>query len=126
MWNKQSEDVGPQRILGVLTKDREVVSTATYREAVDVFAKEAAMFLEHVAIMSKARDAYEQAVSASAELRQILDTGDHTLQTLWAQMEQAVNVVLHSPPSERKRGEPAKVEPIRASDEDTDTARVLP
>ncbi len=42
---------------------------ATYSEAVDEFTKNASVLIEQLPLLSKARDAYEQAMKASAELR---------------------------------------------------------
>ena len=82
-------------------------------------------FLEHIALLTKARDAFQRAMTVSAELRNILDTGDETLQTLMAQLEHAVNSQLGTPASDQKKPE-ARVEAINARRENTEARRVLP
>ena len=81
MWKKEI-DMGAQRVPETMTM---------YREAVDGFSKSATEFLEDIALLTKARDAFQRAMTVSTELRNILDTGDEILQTLMAQLEQAVN-----------------------------------
>ena len=115
MWKKEI-DAGAQRVPETMTM---------YREAVDEFSKNATEFLEHIALLTKARDAFQRAMTVSAELRNILDTGDETLQTLMAQLEQAVNSQLGTPASDQKKPE-ARVEAINARRENTEARRVLP
>jgi len=99
---------------------------AAYRESVDEFSKHATEFLEHIPTLTKAREAYQRAMTVSTELRSILDTGDETLKALMSQLEQAVNMQLGKPLSDRKRPEGAKVEPIKTINESSDSARILP
>jgi hypothetical protein len=114
MWKKEI-DVGAQRVPETMTM---------YREAVDEFSKNATEFLEHIPLLTKARDAFQRAFSA--ELRNILDTGDETLQTLMAQLEQAVNSQLGTPASDKKKPEAVRVEAINARRENPEATRVLP
>ncbi len=116
MWKKEI-DMGAQRVPETMTM---------YREAVDEFSKNATEFLEHIPLLTKARDAFQRAMTVSAELRNILDTGDETLQTLMAQLEQAVNSQLGTPASDKKKPEAVRVESINARRENTEAARVLP
>jgi exonuclease VII small subunit len=85
---------------------------ATYTEAVSEFTRNANAFIEQLPLLNKARDAYEQAMRASAELRQVLDTGEENLRSLMTQLEQVVNPTL-----DKRKPEPAKVESIRGADE---------
>ncbi|MGA8273066.1 MAG: hypothetical protein WB919_16000 [Candidatus Sulfotelmatobacter sp.] len=85
---------------------------ATYTEAVSEFTRNANAFIEQLPLLNKARDSYEQAMRASAELRQVLDTGEQNLRSLMTQLEQVVNPAL-----DKRKPEPAKVESIRATDE---------
>ena len=110
MWKKEI-DMGAQRVPETMTM---------YREAVDEFSKNATEFLEHIALLTKARAAFQRAMTVSAELRNILDTGDETLQTLMAQLEQAVNSQLGTPASDKKKPEAVRVEAINARREDTE------
>jgi exonuclease VII small subunit len=87
-------------------------SMATYTEAVNEFTKNATAFIEQLPLLTRARDSYEQAIRASAELRKILDTGEENLRTLMSHLEQAVDPTL-----DRKKPEPMKVEAIRGTDE---------
>jgi exonuclease VII small subunit len=87
---------------------------ATYSEAVNEFTKNANAFIEQLPLLSKARDAYEQAMRASAELRRELDAGEQNLRTLMTHLEQVVN-----PAPDKKKPELAKVEAIRGIDEST-------
>jgi exonuclease VII small subunit len=87
---------------------------ATYSEAVDEFTKNANVLMEQLPRLSQARDAYEQAMKASAELRRELDAGDEHLRSLMSYLEQALDA---SP--DRKKPEPAKVGVIGASNQNT-------
>jgi exonuclease VII small subunit len=93
---------------------------ATYSEAMDKFTKSATAFLEHVHHLTQARDAYEEAMTASAAIRQSLDAGDQALRSLMLQLEQAINVHLGKPALDKKRPEPVKVEAARAGDSNGD------
>lgn len=116
MWKKD----------GSVTVERVPGAMAAYRESVDEFSKHAAEFLEHIPTLVKAREAYQRAITVSTELRSILDTGDEALKALMTQLEQALTGQLGAPSSlERKKPEPAKVEPIKASSEEH-VARALP
>ena len=120
MWKKD----------GSVTVERVPGAMAAYRESVDEFSKHAAEFLEHIPTLVKAREAYQRAISVSTELRSILDTGDEALKALMIQLEQALSVQLNGPAVEKKKPEPAKVEPIKASSErvssEEPVARALP
>ncbi|MFZ0200588.1 MAG: hypothetical protein WB523_20265 [Candidatus Sulfotelmatobacter sp.] len=85
---------------------------ATYTEAVNEFTKNANAFIEQLPLLNKARNAYEQAMRANAELRKVLDTGEENLRALMNRLEQIV-----SPVSEKRKPEPVKVEAIRGTDE---------
>jgi hypothetical protein len=85
---------------------------ATYTEAMNEFTKNANAFIEQLPLLNKARNAYEQAMRANAELRKVLDTGEANMRALMTRLEQIV-----SPASEKRRPEPAKVEAIRGTEE---------
>jgi len=89
----------------------------TYTEALNEFTKNATEFIEQLPLLTKARDAYEQAMRASAELREVLDAGEKNLRTLVTQLEQAVNVYGVKPAPDKKNPQPAKVEAITGTDE---------
>jgi hypothetical protein len=110
--------VGPQRVLAQdHNQPLSSPTMATYTDALNEFATSATAFIEQLPLLSKARDAYERATRAGAELRKVLDTGEENLQNLMSQLEQAVNIRGVNPVPDRKKPEPAKVEAIRGTDE---------
>jgi hypothetical protein len=126
-FEKRDSVVGPRK---VLAEDHRQSSSSptmtTYTEALNEFTKNATAFIEQLPLLTKARDSYEQAMRAGAELRKILDTGQENLQTLMTQLEQAVNVHGVKSALDRKKPEPAKVEAIRGTDESSGGARRFP
>ena len=123
---KRDSAVGPQK---VPAKDHHQSSSSTmtaYTEALNEFTRNATAFIEHLPLLTKARDSYEQAMRAGSELRKILDTGEENLQTLMTQLEQAVNVHGVKTALDRKKPEPAKVEAIRGADESSGGVRKFP
>jgi hypothetical protein len=119
--------VGPQK---VFTEGQDQpsppVTMATYTEAVNEFTKNATAFIEQLPLLTKARDAYEQAMKASVELRKILDAGEEDLRTFMSQMEQVVSVHVGKPAPDKKKPEPVKVETIRRTDESTGGVKTFP
>jgi exonuclease VII small subunit len=113
MWTKRNDDFGPQGSEETLT---------SYEEAAKEFAGSAAEFLQHIALLTKARDAYQRAMTISARLRETLDSGDEHLRNLMGQLERAIQVQLSNDTSDKKP-EPANVETIKASGEKVDAAR---
>lgn len=99
---------------------------ATYTNAVEGFRKSATAFMQHVDLLTQARDAYQQAMTASAELRTVLDAGDENLRTLMTQLEQALNLHMGKPVLERKKPEPIKVEGIKSNSENIGGVRAFP
>ena len=106
MW-KTNDDTATEPLRGRIS---------AYREAVEEFSTKAAEFLNYIPTLVKTRDAYHRAMSISSEMRQILDTGDETLQKMMRQIEQAVNVQLGSLP-EKKKPEVVKVETNKSLEE---------
>jgi hypothetical protein len=94
-----------------------LATMTTYTEAVNEFTKNATAFIEQLPLLTKARDSYEQAMRARAELREVLDAGEKNLRTLVTQLEQAVNVYGVKPAPDKKNPQPAKVEAITGTDE---------
>jgi hypothetical protein len=99
---------------------------ATYIGAVEGFRKSATAFMQHVDLLSQARDAYQQAMTASADLRAVLDTGDENLRTLMAQLEQALNLHMAKPVLDRKKPEPVKVDGNKVNGESAGGVRAFP
>ena len=94
MWKKE-DGVGPQPTLTV----------TMYTEAMNEFTKSASAFMEQVHLLTEARDAYEEAMTASTALRNSLDAGDQTLRSLRAQLAQVVNDHLDESTLDRKKPE---------------------
>jgi hypothetical protein len=110
--------VGPQKVLAEdHNQPLPSPTMQTYTEAVIEFTKNATAFIEHLPLLTKARDAYEEAMRASAEMRKALDAGDENLRTLISQMEQGVNLHGMKPAPDKKRPESGKVERMRGTDE---------
>ena len=100
---------------------------AMYTEAMNKFTKSATAFMEHVHLLTEARDAYEDAMTTSRALRNSLDAGDQALRSLMTQMEQVINAHLSEAALDKKRPELVKVEPTRTNGESTATiTRALP
>jgi hypothetical protein len=89
---------------------------ATYAAAMNEFTRNATAFIGYLPLLSKARDAYEQGMRASGELRKVLDAGEESLRILMNQLEQAVSLQAAKPAPEKKKMEPTKVELIRGTD----------
>ncbi len=126
-WNKGTSAVAPQKAF--IQDHPQPLSSPTmssYTDAVNEFATSATAFIEQLPLLTKARDAYERATRAGAELRKVLDTGEGNLQSLMAQLEQAVNVRGMKAGNDRKKPEPAKVEAIRVTDESTGGVKRTP
>jgi hypothetical protein len=88
---------------------------ATYAEAVNEFTKNATSCIGFLPLISKARDGYEQATKASAELRKVLDSGEENLRIVMTQLEQAISVHVLKSAAESKKPEAAKIESIRGT-----------
>ena len=126
-FKKENFAVVPQKVLAEDHHEPSSSSTmTTYIGAVNEFTRNATAFIEQLPLLAKARDSYEQAMRAGAELRKTLDTGQQNLQTLMTQLEQAVNVHGVKSALDRKKPEPAKVEAIRGTDESSGGVRRFP
>ena len=115
MWEKES-DVDTQSTPAMVR----------YSEAMDKFTKSATAFMEHVHHLTQARDAYREAMTVSAAIRQSLDTGDQALRSLMLQLEQAINLHLGKPTLEKKGPEAVKVAAARAGGDSTGAVRAFP
>ncbi len=107
MWKKE-DGIGTQP----------VPTWATYAEAMNKFSRAATAFMEHVHLLTEARTAYHEAVTAGSALRNRLDAGDQTLRSLMTQLEQVVNDHLGEPALEKPL-DLVKDESIRAKNEGT-------
>ena len=123
--DKLSEQIGPQRVFAEAPPSTPV-SMAAYTEAVNEFTRNATAFIEHVPLLTKARDAHDKAMKASAEVRKVLDKGEEDLRALMNHLIQVLNsnVVMVAP--DRKRPEPTQLETIRGSDKGTGGLKAFP
>lgn len=100
---------------------------ATYMDAVEEFRESATAFIQNLNLLAQAREAYQQAMTASAELRSVLDAGDQNLRTLMTQLEQALDLHTSRPTLEnKKKPEPVKVEPPKPNGESAGGVRTFP
>ena len=99
---------------------------ATYMDAVEEFRESATAFIQHLNLLAQAREAYQQAMTASAELRSVLDAGDENLRTLMTQLDHALDLHTAQTVPDKKKPEPVKIETIRANSENTGGVRTFP
>ena len=126
-FKKENFAVVPQKVLAEVHHEPSWSSTmTTYIGAVNEFTKNATAFIEQLPLLTKARDAYEQATKASAELRKVLDAGEENLRTLMTQLEQGVSIQRVKLAPDKKNPEPAKVERMRGTDEGGGRANIWP
>ena len=117
-FKKENFAVVPQKVLAEVHHEPSWSSTmTTYIGAVNEFTRNATAFIEQLPLLTKARDAYEQATKASAELRKVLDAGEENLRTLMTQLEQGVSIQRVKLAPDKKNPEPAKGERMRGTDE---------
>jgi hypothetical protein len=88
-------------------------SMAVYSDAMNNFTKAATAFMDHVHLLTEARDAYQMAMTASGSLRNSLDSGDQALRSLMTQMEQVVSAHLGDVMLEKRKPEAPKAEALR-------------
>ena len=119
-----SEQVGPQRVFAE-AQPSTPVSMAAYTEAVNEFTRNATAFIEHVPLLTKARDAHDKAMKASAEVRRVLDKGEEDLRALMNHLIQVLNsnVVMVAP--DKRRPEPTQLETMRGSDKGTSGLKAI-
>jgi hypothetical protein len=99
---------------------------AAYTEAVNEFTRNATAFIEQVPLLTKARDAYDKAMKASAEVRKVLDKGEEDLRALMNHLVQVLdsNVVVVAP--DKKRPEPTQPGTTRGADKGAGGLKALP
>jgi hypothetical protein len=120
-----SEQVGPQRVFAE-AQPSTPVSMAAYTEAVNEFARNATAFIEHVPLLTRARDAHDKAMKASAEVRKVLDKGDEDLRALMNHLIQVLNSNVVTVAPDKKRPEPTQLETIRGTDKGTSGLKAFP
>lgn len=125
---KGKSTAGPQRVLPAEVHHQPSTPTTmeAYTEAVNEFTKNATAFIEQLPLLTKARDAYDQAMKASAELRKVLDAGEEDLRALMTQLAEVLNDHVVKPAPDKKKPELAKLEAIRGIDEGTTGVKAFP
>jgi exonuclease VII small subunit len=116
MWTKENNNHG-------VDPPGTTDTLEAYEEAMKEFATSAAEFMEHVALLTRARDSYQRAMAVSTRLRDTLDTGDEILRTLMVKVQQAVDAQPGKDASDQKKPEALNVETIKATREKADAAR---
>ena len=120
-----SEQVGPQRVFAE-AQPSTPVSMAAYTEAVTEFTKNATAFIEHVPLLTKARDEYDKAMKASAEVRKVLDKGEDDLRALMHHLIQVLNSNVTMVAPDKKRLELAQLETVKgAADKGTSGLKAI-
>jgi hypothetical protein len=99
---------------------------AKYMNAVEEFRESGTAFIQHLNLLAQTREAYQEAMTASAEVRTVLDAGDENLRTLMTQLEQALDLHTGKPVLDKKKPDRVKVEAIRASGESAGAVRTFP
>jgi hypothetical protein len=84
---------------------------------VNEFTRNATKFIEQLPLLTNARDAYDRAMRANAELRKVLDAGEGDLRALMTQLAQVLNDHVVKPDSEKKKPELARLEATRGTEE---------
>ena len=123
--DQRNATVSPQSVGGNVQQPSMPPSMAVYTEAVNEFTRSATAFIEHVPLLTRARDAYDRAMTASAEVRRVLDKSEEDLRALMNHLAQVLNTNVVRPP-DKKKPELAKVEAIRGAEEDTSGVRAFP
>jgi len=72
----------------------------TYTTAAEVFRNSAAELIQNLRCLVQAREAYEQSMTASAELRAALDAGDEDIRALMRRIDQALDIAIGKGESE--------------------------
>lgn len=78
----QNLPIVPQRVLGEFHKPSMPADITAYTEAVNEFSRNTTAFIAQLPLLTKARDSYDRAMKISAEVRQVLDTGEEELRTI--------------------------------------------
>lgn len=123
--DNRPQQVGPQRVFAEAPPSTPV-SMAAYTEAVNEFTRNATAFIEHVPLLTKARDAYDKAMKANAEVRKVLDKSEEDLRALMNHLIQVLNSNVVTAAPDKKRPEPTPVETLRGNDKESSGLKALP
>ncbi|HET9307732.1 MAG TPA: hypothetical protein VFO46_17060, partial [Candidatus Sulfotelmatobacter sp.] len=88
--------------------------------------RNATAFIEHVPLLTKARDAYDKAMKANAEVRKVLDKSEEDLRALMNHLIQVLNSNVVTVAPDKKRPEPTQLETLRGNDKETSGLKALP
>jgi len=113
----KGKSTGPQRVVSEVPQSSKAATMAAYTEAVNEFTRNATAFIEQLPLLTKARDAYDRAMKANAELHKVLDAGEGDLRALMTQLAQVLNDHVVKPGPEKKRPELARLEATRGTEE---------
>lgn len=119
-----SAQVGPQRVFAE-AQPSTPVTMAAYTDAVTEFTRNATAFIEHVPLLTKARDEYDKAMKASAEVRKVLDKGEDDLRALMHHLMQVLNTNVAMVAPDKKRPEPTQLDTIRGADKGTSGLKAI-
>jgi len=123
--DNRPQQVGPQRVFAE-AQPSTPVSMAAYTEAVTEFTKNATAFIEHVPLLTKARDEYDKAMKASAEVRKVLDKGEDDLRALMHHLIQVLNSNVTMVAPDKKRLELTQLETVKgAADKGTSGLKAI-
>lgn len=103
LLNESCDETPPATLLG-----RGNRSLSAYASAAEMFRSCAAQFIQHLHHLVQARNAFQQAITASAELRAKLDVKDDGLRTLMTQMENALDVPPRRPSPDEQEADTVK------------------
>lgn len=123
--DNRPERVGPQRVFAE-AQPSTPPSMAAYTEAVNEFTRNATAFIEHVPLLTKARDAYDKAMKANAEVRKVLDKSEEDLRALMNHLIQVLNSNVGMVAPDKKRPEPTQLETLRGNDKEASGLKALP
>ena len=121
----KGKSTGPQRVVSEGPQSSKAATMAAYTEAVNEFTRNATAFIEQLPLLTKARDAYDRAMKANAELRKVLDSGEGDLRALMTQLAQVLNDHVVRPGPEKKRPELARFEATGTEEVAADAKRFL-
>jgi hypothetical protein len=107
--------MGPQQVLGEFHKPSLPADIRAYTEAVNEFSRNTTAFIAQLPLLTTARDSYDRAMKISAEVRQILDTGEEELRTIMITLAQVLEE--HVVRTEKKKTEPLESEATSVTNE---------
>jgi uncharacterized protein HemX len=86
----------------------------------------ATAFKEHVHLLTEARSAFQEAISASTELRHWLDVSDEALKSVMTQLQQVINDHMSVRVPDRKKPALVRSDPSATRNDSIGTGTSLP